>query len=220
MSRVRSIIRRSGARYSRSSSPARNCASTRRASSGRRDELRKAARTPAWLSAATWSCISEISGETTMPVPIAHQRRDLVAQRLAAAGRHQHQGVAASDQVGNHLVLGRTETVVAEDASAGYGWPDQASAHGRAVPGTAAARFPAGQRNSLSGAGPKYISKPMPTPGLISRSSSSVSRGQVSWSAARGTASAEYLLAIADFSSHSSGWAHRRQSRRAAGACS
>ena len=32
-------------------------------------ELRNAARTPACRSAATWSCISAISGETTMPVP-------------------------------------------------------------------------------------------------------------------------------------------------------
>ncbi len=32
-------------------------------------ELRNAARTPAWVSAATWSCMSAISGETTMPVP-------------------------------------------------------------------------------------------------------------------------------------------------------
>jgi hypothetical protein len=32
-------------------------------------ELRKAARTPSFRSAPTWSCISAISGETTMPVP-------------------------------------------------------------------------------------------------------------------------------------------------------
>jgi hypothetical protein len=32
-------------------------------------ELRKAARTPSCSSASTWSCISAISGETTMPVP-------------------------------------------------------------------------------------------------------------------------------------------------------
>jgi hypothetical protein len=33
------------------------------------EEFRKAARTPSWRSASTWSCISAISGETTMPVP-------------------------------------------------------------------------------------------------------------------------------------------------------
>jgi len=41
----------------------------RRAASGVSVELRKAARTPAWRNAATWSCMSAISGETTMPVP-------------------------------------------------------------------------------------------------------------------------------------------------------
>jgi hypothetical protein len=33
------------------------------------EELRKAARTPSCCSASTWSCISAISGDTTMPVP-------------------------------------------------------------------------------------------------------------------------------------------------------
>jgi len=32
-------------------------------------ELRKAAFTPSWMSASTWSCISAISGDTTMPTP-------------------------------------------------------------------------------------------------------------------------------------------------------
>ena len=32
-------------------------------------ELRKAARTPAWRSASTWSCMSAMSGEITTPVP-------------------------------------------------------------------------------------------------------------------------------------------------------
>ena len=43
------------------------------------------------------------------------QRRDLVAQRLAAAGRHQHQRVAAADDVLDDLGLLAAEGVVAED---------------------------------------------------------------------------------------------------------
>ena len=66
-------------------------------------ELRKAASTPASCSAPTWSCISAISGDTTtvtpLPGALARDRRDLVAQRLAAAGGHQHQRVAAADHV-------------------------------------------------------------------------------------------------------------------------
>jgi hypothetical protein len=44
---------------------------------------------------ATWSCISAISGDTTIARCRAQQRRHLVAQRLAAAGGHQHQRIAA-----------------------------------------------------------------------------------------------------------------------------
>ena len=77
-------------------------------------ELRKPARTPSARSASTWSCISAISGEMTTPVPRPDQRRDLVAQRLAAAGRHQHQRVAAADDVLDDLLLAAAEGVVAE----------------------------------------------------------------------------------------------------------
>ena len=42
------------------------------------------------------------------------QRRDLVAQRLAATGRHQHQRVAAADDVLDDLALPGPEGVVAE----------------------------------------------------------------------------------------------------------
>jgi len=37
-------------------------------------ELRNAARTPSCVNAATWSCISAISGDTTMPCPRAGAR--------------------------------------------------------------------------------------------------------------------------------------------------
>ena len=81
-------------------------------------ELRNPARTPSALSASTWSCISAISGETTTPTPVAHERGDLVAQRLAAAGRHQHERVAAGDDMLDDLLLAAPERGVAEDAVA------------------------------------------------------------------------------------------------------
>jgi len=43
-------------------------------------ELRKAARTPSCRSAATWSCISAISGENHQRRAFAQQCRQLVAQ--------------------------------------------------------------------------------------------------------------------------------------------
>ena len=43
------------------------------------------------------------------------ERRDLVAQALAAAGGHQHQGVAAADHVAHHLFLQAAEPRKAED---------------------------------------------------------------------------------------------------------
>ncbi len=47
--------------------------------------------------------------------PVAQQRRHLEAQRLAAAGRHQHQGIAATGHALNDRTLTATKTVVAED---------------------------------------------------------------------------------------------------------
>ena len=79
-------------------------------------ELRNAARTPTRFSASTWSCISAISGEIDDAGARAHQRGDLVAQRLAAAGGHQHEGVAAAHDVVDDLGLLAAEVVVAEDA--------------------------------------------------------------------------------------------------------
>ena len=43
------------------------------------------------------------------------QRRDLVGERLAAAGRHQHQRVAAGGDMLDHLALEATKAVVAEN---------------------------------------------------------------------------------------------------------
>ena len=43
------------------------------------------------------------------------ESRDLVAQRFAAAGRHQSQAIAAVEDGGNDIALQRPETLVAED---------------------------------------------------------------------------------------------------------
>ena len=48
------------------------------------------------------------------PGSAADQRGNLVAERLAAAGRHQHERVAAGDEVLDDLLLGAAEGVVAE----------------------------------------------------------------------------------------------------------
>ena len=78
-------------------------------------ELRNPARTPSAVSASTWSCISAMSGEMTTPVPVPDQRGDLVAQRLAAAGRHEHERVAAAGDVVDDLPLPAPERLVPED---------------------------------------------------------------------------------------------------------
>ena len=52
-----------------------------------------------------------------MPRAGAQQRRDLVAQRLAAAGGHQHQRVAAGDDMVDDLFLRAAEGGVAENVA-------------------------------------------------------------------------------------------------------
>jgi hypothetical protein len=52
-----------------------------------------------------WSCISAISGEMTSAGAVAGQRRQLVAQRLARAGRHHRQRVLAAMDPADHLLL-------------------------------------------------------------------------------------------------------------------
>jgi hypothetical protein len=60
--------------------------------------LRNAASTPFCRSASTWSCISAISGDTTRRA-VAHERRHLIAEGFAAAGRHQHERIATADKM-------------------------------------------------------------------------------------------------------------------------
>jgi hypothetical protein len=54
-------------------------------------------------------------GRDDHPGPVPDQRRDLVAQRLTAAGRHQHQRVTPAGQVIDDLPLAVPERVVAEN---------------------------------------------------------------------------------------------------------
>ena len=100
-------------------------------------ELRNPARTPSALRASTWSCISAMSGEMTTPTPGRTSAGNLVAQRLAAAGRHEHQRVAAADDVIDDLLLLAAERVVAEDPAQRL----QSPATCGLVPGDATGRF-------------------------------------------------------------------------------
>ena len=99
--------------------PSSSSRSMRCASSPVSVELRNAACTPASSSAPTWSCISAISGLTTTrhaaAGAVAHDGRHLVAQALAAAGGHQHQRVAAADDMVHDLGLQAAKGAVAED---------------------------------------------------------------------------------------------------------
>ena len=46
---------------------------------------------------------------------LTRNRRDLVTQRLAAAGGHKHQGVTAAAHMLNDVLLGATKALVAKD---------------------------------------------------------------------------------------------------------
>ncbi len=77
--------------------------------------MRHAAATPLARNASTWSFISEMSGDTTIAVPGAMERGNLERERLAAAGRHEHERITPADDVLDDLALVRPELVVAED---------------------------------------------------------------------------------------------------------
>ena len=70
--------------------------------------LRQAAGSPRARAASTWSCISEIRGETTMLSPRQHQRGNLEADGLAAAGgQHRERVPALEDGLQNDRDLRR-----------------------------------------------------------------------------------------------------------------
>ena len=112
-SSVRSVISRSGDRYS-NLHPARrgSRSATRHFSPGNSVLLMQAAGTPQSPSASTWSFISEISGETTTARPGLTKGRRLKAERLAAAGRKHDHRIAAGDDGLHGLRLQRAEGIV------------------------------------------------------------------------------------------------------------
>ena len=69
-------------------------------------------------SASTWSFISEMSGDTTTAAP-AQQRRELIAERLAAAGRHQHEARRPARDALDDLALAGPERREAEHTPEG-----------------------------------------------------------------------------------------------------
>ena len=94
----------------------RSAARCRRAGSGSVLESSLSAATPDCCSAATWSAISAISGEMTRPRPGRTQRRDLVAQALAAAGRQHGQRAAPGQHLADHAGLQAAEVRMPERA--------------------------------------------------------------------------------------------------------
>ena len=58
-----------------------------------------------------------MSGLTTSTVPRQDARRDLVGERLAGAGRHDADAVAAAEHGRDELLLPGTELGVAEDVA-------------------------------------------------------------------------------------------------------
>ena len=68
-------------------------------------ELRKAALTPSKSNASTWSCISAIQRRNHDARTRAQQRGNLVAQRFAAAGRHQHQRISTRNDMFDDRLL-------------------------------------------------------------------------------------------------------------------
>ena len=80
-------------------------------------ELRTVARKPARSSASTWSFMSEMSGRDHQHRARQDARRDLVGERLAGAGRHDADAVAAAEHGRDELLLARAELGVAEDVA-------------------------------------------------------------------------------------------------------
>ena len=83
---------------------------------GSRDELTNVAVAAiSGGSLSTWSFISAISGERTSVGSRPQHRGELVGERLAGAGRHQRQRVAALDGGADDLLLPGPEVVEAEE---------------------------------------------------------------------------------------------------------
>ena len=87
---------------------------TARASSNETLESSRAAAMPMAVRQSIWSFISAISGETTSVSAVEQQRRQLVAEALAAAGRKHGERGAAGQQGVDHLLLAGPEVGEAE----------------------------------------------------------------------------------------------------------
>ena len=83
---------------------------------------------------------------------VADDRRDLVAQALAAAGGHEHQRIAAGDRVLDDRLLQAAERVVAEDL--GENAAGAVDRGGRREEGRFGGRHRDGDRSPGEGEGP------------------------------------------------------------------
>ena len=118
LARKRGVVTRSGAAYSSTKRPGHHLALDALRVLQRERGVEEGGMHAGLFSAPTWSCISAISGSRRWPRRDrggAHDRRHLVAQTLAAAGGHQHQGVAAGAEVVDDGRLLAAESRVAED---------------------------------------------------------------------------------------------------------
>ena len=89
--------------------PSRTAARSAARSFAVRVESMRTTATPAAFSLRNWSSISASSGDTTRVGPVQHQRGQLIGQRLAAAGRHDRQRVAARQHRFHDLRLPRAQ---------------------------------------------------------------------------------------------------------------
>ena len=114
-SRKRGVIKRSGATYSRSSSLASNRRSTRAAAIASRRRVQER-RPHARLRERIDLILHQRDQRRDHDTGAGPQDcRDLIAQRLAAAGRHQHERVAAGDEVLDDGSLVAAKLLIAED---------------------------------------------------------------------------------------------------------
>ncbi len=115
---TRAEAKRSGAASTSSSRPRRSRASACSLCPSAIPEASIVALTPACCSRRHWSAISAISGLTTTTSPIAGERRQLVAERLAAARGHHDEAVPAGERRRHRLALARPELLQAEARAA------------------------------------------------------------------------------------------------------
>ena len=87
---------------------------------GRERAVDERGRQPARCERSTWSFISAINGETTSVTPVLRDGRQLVAEALAAAGRHHAQAILAGQHGFDHLALARAKAGQPERGQIGF----------------------------------------------------------------------------------------------------